>query len=277
MITIRRKHHRHSKLAKKRRKAFLFKLGGVAAGVIALFAGLVYASGLEEFNISSITVDGNSAIAEKPIREFIEEKISGKYIFLFPKSNILLYPRSAVGAALLKEFAGIKEINISARDLQSISVIVEERKPFALWCGKESIDEENAENCYFLDEDGFIFTKAPSFSGNVYFRYFSILHTNEPLGQQFMDKDEFQRMTFFLSSIADIGLTPVGLYEVDDADYEMHLQGGSKILFGKDQNLSFVYDNIKSVVDSDEFEKSDLSELDYADFRFGNKVYFKFK
>ena len=280
MTLVRRKLHRHSKLAKKRRKALLFKLGGVVFGVVTLFVGLVYVSGLEQFNISDISVSGNSAIAEKSIKEFIGEKISGKIMFLFPKSNILLYPRKDIQAALLQAFEGIKEINISVEDLQSISVTIDERKPFALWCDKEAIDEGNEESCYFLDEDGFIFAKAPSFSGNVYFRYFSVLSEGEPnefIGQQFMEKDEFQRVTFFLSSLVDIGLTPVGLDEVDDVDYEMHLQEGGKILFGQKQNLSFVLNNIQSVFDSEEFDQSNLSNLDYADFRFGNKVYFKFK
>lgn len=274
---IRRKHHRPSKLAQKRRKVFLFKIGGVAIGVIALFVGLVYVSALEEFNISDIIVDGNSAIAEKSIKGFIEEKISGKFIFLFPKSNIMLYPRKNIEAALLEGYKGIKEINISVEDLQSISVIVDERKPFALWCDKGVVDADNEESCYFLDEDGFIFTKAPNFSGNVYFRYFSILSTDEPVGEQFMEKEEFQEMTFFLSSLVDIGLTPVALDEIDDADYEIQLQERGKILFGQKQNLSFVIDNIQSVFESDEFNEDNLSNLDYADFRFGNKVYFKFK
>lgn len=260
----------------RRRKIFLFKVGGVAFGVAALFVGLVYLSGLEEFNISSITVEGNSAIAEKSIENFIEEKISGNYIFLFPKSNILLYPRKNTEVALLEAFKSIKEISISVEDLQSISVTMDERKPFALWCDKETTDEKD-DICYFLDEDGFIFTKAPDFSGNVYFKYFSIPLKENPIGQQFMSKDEFQKMTFFLSSLVDIGLNPVELHEVDDADYEMHLENGGKMLFGQKQNLSFVFDNIQSVFESDEFSKENLSNLDYADFRFGNKVYFKFK
>lgn len=277
MALVRRKLHRRSKLAKKRRKALLFKLSGVAIGIIALFVGLVYVSELEEFKISDITVNGNQSVSEKSIKKFIEEKISGNYIFLFPKSNILLYPRRSTEAALLEAFKGIKKIRISVEDLQSISVTMDERKPFALWCDKESVDEDNEDSCYFLDEDGFIFTKAPTFSGNVYFRYFSVLPDGDPVGQQFMSKDEFQRMIFFLSSISEIGLTPVGLDEVDDEDYEMHLEEGGKIIFGQNQNLSFVFDNIQSVFESDEFDEEDLPNLDYADFRFGNKVYFKFK
>lgn len=278
---IRRKHYKRSKLARRRRKALLFKIGLVFFGIITLFVGLVYISRLEEFNISNITVDGNFAIAEKSIKEFVEGKISGNYLFVFPKSNILLYPRKAIQTALLKEFNGVKEVSIAVENLQSISVTVDERKPFAIWCNKESIDDENNNNCYFLDKEGFVFTKAPSFSGNVYFKYFSDFLGNKqdgsPIGWQFMEKSEFQKITFFLSSINDIGLTPVMLYETDDADYEIHLKEGGKILFGQKQNLSFVFDNIQSVFESEEFAKKNLSNLDYVDFRFGNKVYFKFK
>ncbi|MDP6387712.1 MAG: hypothetical protein QGG63_00280 [Candidatus Pacebacteria bacterium] len=282
MTTIRRKYHRRSPLAKKKRKALLFKIGAVAFIIIAFFAGAVYISGFEKFNISNISVKGNQSITEKSIREFVEKKISGKKIFLFPKSNILLYPRSAVGAALLEEYKGIKEVNIEVEDLESITVNIEERKPFALWCGENyKVIVEDEDKCYFLDESGFIFTEAPHFSGNVFFRYFGwdsdkVLGKN-PVGMKFISTEKFQKINFFLSSMRDIEITPISLSMIDDTDYEMLLETGGKILFGQNQNLSFVFDNIQSVFDSEEFNEYNLSVLDYADFRFGNKVYFKFK
>lgn len=295
MTTIRRKHHRQpSKLAQRRRKLLLFKIGGTAFFVLLLIIGIVFGLRMERISIMDITIEGNSAISTKSIKNFVEEKISGNYAFVFPKSSILLYPRKNLQAAIFDSFKQIKDVNISFESLQSISINVEERKPYALYCGEYveqqieiNIDEEveeaveivlEADNgCYFLDEDGFIFTKAPDFSGNVFLRYFGSLSSKVSVGQWFMQKGDFHEINFFLSSLSETGLNPIIFSIVNEDDFEIVLESGGKILFGRKQNLSDIFDNIQSVFSSKEFDKNDLSILDYADFRFGNKVYFKFK
>ena len=298
MTLIRRRFHRKSsKLAKRKRKLFLFKIGGIIFAIIAIITGAVFILRIENIKIANILIDGNFAVSDKSIRMLAQERISGDYLFLFPKSSILLYPRRNIEAAILNTFKGIKDADIEARDLRTIFIKIEERKPYALWCGikiqsiidekqneeqtEEEKDEEKklADKCYFLDESGFIFSEAPEFSGNAYFRYYGQLsgeEKNTQIGRQFMSKEDFDKIIFFLSSLEEIGfkLTHFGL--IDKDDFEIKLESGGRIFFGKKQNLSYIFDNIKSVFESKEFSEKDISKLDYADFRFGNRVYFKF-
>ena len=172
---------------------------------------------------------------------------------------------------LLADFKEIKEVDVSFESLQSISISVEERKPHALYCGSEV---STTTDCYFLDEDGLMFTKAPDFSGSVFLRYFG---SEVDIGEQFMEVADFKEINFFLTSLSEIGLNPVVFSILDKDDFEIVLGSGGKILFGRKQNLSSIFENIQSVFGGEEFEKESLEVLDYADFRFGNKVYFKFK
>ncbi|PIT96656.1 hypothetical protein COT82_01970 [Candidatus Campbellbacteria bacterium CG10_big_fil_rev_8_21_14_0_10_35_52] len=304
-LARRRFYRKSSKLAKRKRKLFLLKISGIVLAIIAIIAGAVFILRIENIKIANILIDGNFAVSDKSIRMFAQERISGNYLFFFPKSSILLYPRRNMEAAIFDAFKSIKDINIEAENLQTISIKIKERKPSALWCGveihgiiaeelnkeqteeqierqqTEEKDEEKklADKCYFLDEGGFIFSEAPEFSGNAYFRYYGPLLGEEneaPIGRQFMTEEDFDKIIFFLSSLKEIGLKSVYFGSINEDDFEIKFESGGRIFFGKKQNLSYIFDNIKSVFESKEFNEKDMSELDYADFRFGNRVYFKF-
>ncbi|MBT3730270.1 hypothetical protein HOG29_02865 [bacterium] len=303
MTTIRRKHHKHrphSKLAQRRKKLLMFKISGIVVAILLIVTGIVFGLRSERINIADINIKGNSALATKVLTGFTEDIISGNFAFVFPKSSIFLYPREDLQASLLNSFKEIKEVDVSFDSLQSISVNIEERKPYALYCGEyfahdtdqtlivsEEVASSTSENmstivveegsCYFLDEDGLIFTKAPVFSGNVYLRYFGSISEDEVIGSQFMQSEDFHETNFFLASLVELGLNPVTFSIVNKDDFEITLLSGGKIMFGKKQSLSNIYENIQSVFGSEEFDEDSLEVLDYADFRFGNKVYFKFK
>lgn len=274
MTIIRHRHHKHkphSKLRERRKKLLLRKIVSIAVFLLLVVIGLVFGLRMEQINISDINIKGNSALATKALKEFAEEKISGNYAFVFPKSSILLYPRKGLQIDLLQNFKEVKEANVSFDSLQSISIEIEERKPFALYCGMKVA---TTTTCYFLDEGGFVFTKAPEFSGSVYLKYFGL---EKSIGEYFMTTKRFKEINFFLFSLKEAGLNPVEFNIVNDDDFEISLDTGGKIVFGQKQSLSNIFDNIQSVFDSEEFDKGDFATLDYADFRFGNKVYFKFK
>lgn len=274
MTTIRRKHNRYSKLAKKKRKQLFSKIGSILFILLFILVGAIFILRVKQINISDIRIKGNSTISKQTLKEFVQEKIFGNYIFVFPKSNIFLYPKKDLQISLLENFKEIKETEVSFENFQSISIKIEERKPYALYCGDYV---STTTSCYFLDEDGLIFTKAPDFSGNVFLRYFGVLDKEDLIGGQFMPSKDFKEINFFLTSLSKINIVPIAFSVLDENDFEVHLENGGKILFGRAQNLSDVYENIQSVFDSEDFNKDNLPNLDYADFRFGNKVYFKFK
>jgi hypothetical protein len=203
-------------------------------------------------------------------------------LYLFPKSNSILYPRKDIETSVVQAFKRIDKADIRFENLRAISLTVHEREQYALWCRKEGIEsEDRAEECYFLDQGGFIFAEAPDFTGNVYFRFYGKLDNaapvSSPVGAAYLEEAEFYDMTFFLDSLRNIGLKPVSISLNGEGDFETRLESGGIILFSRDRRLAEIFDNIESVFESEEFNRENLEELDYADFRFGNKTYFKFK
>ena len=270
-------------MGNRRRKIRTIKLGITVVVIAFVAVGIVWLSRIDEVNIKTVSIIGNSAVTKVQLEAVVEKQLRGTYAFLFPRSNILLFPRNSITAGVVNVFDRIFNAEIVVEDPQTIKLIVRERQPFALYCGDTFIDtHETLGHCYFLDEGGFIFAKAPDFSGNIFFKYFGTPETDseetshEPLGLEYMPLEKFRSVTLFLGSFEELELEPTSFTRLDGVDFKVRFKDGSYILFGGEQALASVLDNLQSVFESEVFEQRDNVQLDYIDMRFGNKVYYKF-
>jgi len=153
-----------------------------------------------------------------------------------------------------------------------------------LWCGKKI---NIYEKCYFLDEDGYIYTEAPTFSGSVFFRNYGNIEGIKQIGVNFLDSKKFKEISFFIKSIKDVNLNPVSFFAGDNGDYEIYLGNnlknynfyGGKIIFNRDDDMGEVFDNLITILNEKILikELGNNTQLDYIDLRFGKKIFYKLK
>lgn len=270
-------------LKKNRKKAIWGKFLISFFGLVAIFAFLAYISRVGNLNISEIKISGNKTIEADVLEQTIRGEISGKYLWLFPKTNILIYPQSDIKAKLGDNFKRLKDIKLLIEDNKVLAVSLDERTAKYLWCG-ENISSEG--KCYFLDETGFVFDEAPYYSGDVYFKFYGKagLDFNNPLGSSFA-KEHFQQLIYLRDAILDMKLKPIALEAKDDGDVEIFLSNSKpfssspKILFKIDSDFQYIAENLDAALNTEPLKskiKNKYSLLQYIDLRFGNKVYFKF-
>ncbi len=277
MFYGRSKNFRSARLRERRRRALLVRGGIAFAAVAVLFGGSVWVARLPSLSVSAVTVRGAVTVPVADIERTVAGQIAGAYLALFPKSNAALLPRDEVAAAILAAFPRIRSVDVARDNLNGLTITVDERTPYALWCGvAHPAGGGDPTGCYFLDDSGYIFTGAPDFSGDVFFRYFGPA-PEEPINANFLTPGEFTELDLFARSARDVGVKPVSLAVLDAPDAELHLEGGSRILFNRTGNLSDVLQNLKSVLESDVFRTRGSLTLDYVDLRFGNKIFYKFK
>ena len=75
-----------------------------------------------------------------------------------------------------------------------------------------------------------------------------------------------------------IRLKPVWLLTKNDGDMELVLEGGSRILFSRSEDLRKALENLQALLSENVLgvPKEQLSlSLDYIDLRFGNKIFYK--
>lgn len=313
---------RSQRIAKRRKRIFWTKFVLFIVFLIFLIWGASYVSKLEKINISNINIIGNKVIQEKDILEIVDKNLEGNYLGLFSKSNILFYPKSKIKEELTGSFLRIKDLIISFENFKSININIAERVPFALYCENKIINleldvpndslQENTEvndeiatssdlviglpsklkegkeieECYFMDDIGYIYAEAMSFTDDVYFKYQGKLnHINSfesqitnPLGKIYLadaPKGQFEKINLFIRFLKDINVDVYRLLIKENGDYELSFDNDSILIFDKQQDFDILLENLQAVL----IDLGDLGEkeFEYIDLRFNNKVLYKFR
>ncbi|MGM0629193.1 MAG: cell division protein FtsQ/DivIB, partial [Patescibacteria group bacterium] len=207
-------------------KALAERLGIITAGVVVVLAGITYIARLDALTINSVSVEGGKIVKEESLVEHTAEIISGSYLFL-PKRNILIYPKDSIQNSLKTVFPRLKEVDVGRRDLNTLDIVIEEREPEALWCGGEP---DKYKGCFYIDEDGFVYARAPFFSGDVFFRYFGgDVNPDDPIGDHIDSPEWIKKLTRLNDRIESLGLKPISVH-IKEEEFDILLEGGSTLL-----------------------------------------------
>lgn len=275
----------HAMKEKRRRRAFLLRGALALAAAVAIGGALSAITRADALSIGTIEVKGAATVSAEEVKSLATEFLAGKYAYLFPKASALLYPAAALEGAIVARFPRVAAADARLLSPTALSISLTERTPHALLCsprpegegeeGKEPT--EPATPCYFLDETGFVFSKAPEFSGTPFFRYESWASAEDPVGTFFLPAERFRELDFFVASVRSAGTDPVSLALLPEGDVSLALSGGARILFSEAQDLAEVFENLQAVLSSEVVKEQGVLSLDYLDLRFGNKVFYKFK
>jgi|SRR3989344_413151 len=273
-----------SRLKDKRRKLLRKKITIVFLLCLVLLISLSLISRSKGLLIKDFEINGNNITKSEDILKVVNSKISGNYLFLFSKKNILIYPRSEIKASVLDSFKRISNIKIEQGESQLITLSIEEREGEYLWCNY--FDERETDECYFVAKDGYIFSEAPYFSGDIFFRFYSYLGDN-PVGKNIIESEKFKRLMFFKNNLLKLSINPHLFFIRGDGDYEFLFNNTSfnrweapKIIFKTEDDFEEIYKKLEMVLRTDPLSlnfQEKLSSLLYIDLRYDGKVPFKFK
>lgn len=265
---------------KKARRVFSYS----ALVLAILFAVTNIITHLDKLYIKHIYISGNVKVEDGQIFGVVANSLRGYYYGIYPKSNILIYPKKVVGDSIMRNIPWIASVAVSG-GVNSVIVNVIEREPKYLWC--DSIDKPIIDRiCYYLDKDGFAFGRAPGFSGHIYPEFYGgdkkggyirkFVLPVEKLNTVLKIKDGGEK------ALADnnINLGKIyGFYIHNNGDYDLLLSDGKneyKINFSLNTD---VLKKLNTVLSSPFFIKElrdGNKRLEYIDLRFGKKVFYKF-
>src|SRR3989344_4952418 len=266
-------------LKRKRQNAFRNKILFFVFLLILLIIGSVYLSRISGLNIKGVEISGNNVVDTENIKEVVNEKLTGKYLWFFPRTNVLFYPSDKIKTDLYEKFQGLQDINLRINSKGVLEISVSERSAIYTWCGKVPLDAGGVtQKCNFMDKDGYVFDEAPYFSGEVYFKFYGgVLEKPSPI---------FSQLVLFKENLEKNGLKISSIYVADDGDGKVFLSSAGKsategqIRFKTDADLEIVVVNLVTALAAEPLKsefKNKYSLLSYIDLRFGNKVYYKFK
>ncbi len=255
---------------------------------LALITGLSFLSSFHRLLITNIVVEGTHIIDGGEVRDRVFSDMQGKYLYLFTKQNSFIYPKSFIVKDLRATFPRIEDLNIRLEGINTIHVVITERTGSYLWCGASvPVDASDVgDNCYFVNSDGYIFDRAPYFSGNIYFKfYIPLADSSEPLNKNVLEPELFRPIISFVDGLTELGFHPISVVLTDPENYAFHLAprpsgGEPEVMFKQDNDLTEIFTNLASAMKNPDFKNEMLSKqstLLYIDLRFKNKVLYKFQ
>jgi len=244
---------------------------GVLLFLIALI--LIGLSWLPQLRLRDVSVVGTQTIASTTIAQIMEQELARTYWYVLPRSNVLLYPKESIADMLLMQFSPLKKVTVDFENFHTLRVVVEERTPAALWCGEEPHRETP---CTFLDQAGVAYAQAPEYSQGVYVRYFGPLATTTP--PQYA-RGAFESLHALVAALGEkTGGDRVDTVAItSDRDVKVALLSGCEIIFALGQDSATVVNHFILALSSSVFADHSLSEFEYIDLRYGNKLYYKLK
>ncbi len=226
--------------------------------LLAGSAGLLY---IPKFRIQKIPVSGNETLGAQEIISGVSDSLKGFRFVILPRDNILILAKEEISNSLLSAFPRVKNVSLDRNFPDSLAVTIIERRPAALFC--------NGEDCRFIDEDGFIFDEAASFSGNVYVKFYSEIGEAE-IGTI----NNFKRIMDFANLVLEENIKITDIVLAEEGLRKFFTSDGWHILLNENDNIQAAFENLKLTLGQ---IKENRQNLEYIDLRFGNKVYYKFK
>ncbi len=273
---------RIEELKRKKKKAFKVKIAIFSGIVLVILFGLACLLRLRNIRIQSVTIEGTKVLEQSSLEQSVRNDISGYYLWVFPKNNILLYPKQKIINDLRTTFPRIKDLSINLKNSHDVVVTLTERTGDSLWCGN-TFPEPTGSPCYFIDNSGFIFTEAPYFSGAIYFRWYGGSITNDsPISTSIFTGSQMTNLQGFISSLRNLDLDPYALVIRGENNYEIYLKTTSgsttKIIFKPSDSLEKISQNLSAALITEPLKTvrdGGFKNISYIDLRFENKVYFK--
>ena len=272
----------------KRRNRLLLRVGLVFLAILIIFFTLVFVSRLQKFRITEVDLSGQTLVSPDDVVSATNSFISGYYLGLFPRNDAFIYPKSELENFLKENFKRINTIQIKLVGFKKMEIVITERQQQALWCDGSGVPSGNAsttassdsEKCYFLDDNGMIFSEAPNFSGDAYFKYYGGVSSSSPvIGQTYMASSSlFAEIGSFVQTVEGTSIEPVSVLVTPDGQFTLNLSSGGKIYFIQSQSFADSASNLKTLLQNlSSSSSTSVLNIDYIDLRFGNKLYYKMK
>lgn len=277
-----------------RNRNMMFATLGLLALVFGLFVLLLYKP---FFRFSTIRVVGAESLHTSDIGTEAQQVLREKYIWIIPKASWVTYPRKALRTHITNSFSRIEELSFSTDRFDTLVIKVKEWDPAYLWCGYLSSTEENVEiapvpdlpECYYMDEQGIIFSEAPYFSNGVYV----MMYTTDPsyhsvgMDDQVLSPELFKRalairdvlytrglsvsyMVFESHNDVRIGIDYIHGVRIPDALVWVNLDMS-------DQEIATMFALVLGHTTFNDRFAIQSDDLEYIDLRFSGKILFRFR
>ncbi len=263
------------RLRARRRRRRALTLGGIVVLVLGLFGGVVWLSHAAFLQITTVEVSGAQALSAADVKDFVQGELAGDYWLVFSKRNVLTYPAGAISAGLLSRYPTLKSVDVEDTNTHTLDITISERQPAALCCASQSA---STTGCYLMDLGGVVYAPVVVYDSSMLVFYGSLASSSVPGVRQYLAAGQFASLLPTVQTLAQKTGESIGDTSIDESGTAtVTFNDGFQLLFPVSQDGSEVVQHYMLALTADVFQAHPLSDFEYLDLRFGDKLYYKLK
>lgn len=284
------KSKRSARKTRREKKKIKKKTIVLFSSLVIIIASFFYIMNHDYFAIETIRIEGQKTLIESDIRNVIKDYLGGKKIGLIRNDNILLLPIATIERTLKESFPKIADLSVEIENGDELVVLIGERSAHSLWCIDREYESVFDQECYFADQDGKLYARAPYFSGNIYLKVFiQPLLDEKYIGtniNSILDSEMFFDFINDLELDYSLRIKQIFFDEFDDARIQLARIGNIiydeqevHILYSKLDEYEIILRNIGITLNFDEFKKefnNRPQSLESIDVRFDGRIFYTF-
>jgi len=277
---------------KTRREKRRFKKRAIIifSSIVVIFSTFLFIMNHSFLRLDTIKIQGQRTLIETDIIIEVQNYLTQKNLMVFPQSNIFLFNGNILERRLTEQFPKISDIDVSIHNAEEIIITIGERSAHSLWCINQEYESVFDEECYFADQDGILYARAPYFSGNIYLKLFILPQDIEDyIGMNINSQIDFDNLFDFLYELeSDYSLRIERIYfdEFDDVRIKLARVGNTLyqnqdvfILYNSLDDYETILRNIRITLGFDKFKdtlRDRPQSLESIDVRFDGRIFYTF-
>ncbi|MDH4330423.1 MAG: FtsQ-type POTRA domain-containing protein [Candidatus Moranbacteria bacterium] len=239
--------------------------------LMIVFYVLIFSSVLK---IANIRVIGLSGLGNSEIQRSVEEYLSTRSFFVFPRNNLLVFQKKAVEDQLKEDFKKIRHVSVSKIFPDSVKIEISERDLLLLLCSRDE--------CFMIDEEGRAYKKADFESKNIkendLIQVFDLSEKEISEGSYVLKKEYCD----FVMSIKEELHKKMGI--VISQKYETSSRIADEVIVKTSEGWKIYFDSQAPIDESlrffetffeKEIDQEKRSNLEYVDLRARSKIFYK--
>jgi len=272
-----RKKHIKSKIHKITLKKSIFKkpiFWIFLLVLIIFFTALYFFLFFSGFQVQNIIISGNETIQSKDIENLVSNNVNKKIITIgnwsITSESIFLTNPPELQKIILNSFPIIETATIKRRLPQSVSLKIEERKPFAIFCQPD----QNGK-CFFIDKNGVIFEPLQNLPQDMPVLEQSIDSKEAFVGESVIGKDIMNVILKIEKNLKDnFQINVKGAFLSNPLRLDVKTNENWQIYFDLNSDTDLQIIKLNSLL-KDEISKTSRAKLQYIDLRFKDRAYYK--
>lgn len=258
-------------LRRKKQKIKKIKIYLIIFSVLLIVGAVIYFLRLPFIQISEIKINGNVFVEKQEIEQKANALLNKNLLWIIPNRNIFLFSKYELIESI-KINPAIVSVKIRKDFFKTLSIEIQEQEKEMIYC--TSIEKTE---CFYVNKNGFIYAKID----DIIIPEQEVIIYNEKgikgLKDNLIEEKNYIDIVLFVRNLARQEIKIKEVYLKTDSTVEFISWDNTRFITSIFDEYKKDFANLIALFDQQVVLKEQLSNVEYIDLRFGNKVFYKNK